>query len=233
MNITSSEENGAKKLVTNIENEIYFRSVNADGSEIRRTPNVKGVSYEWTKAAILNKKKILDSVSEQVEKDLIAELNKTDDELSKSLVAFFSDDVNITYFDADALGKLAMNYPMLCSVPSLVWKLNKDKSEIWFNKYKETVTDAKFDNTFEVCAVKESNIPEYKYLIECLAGFSYFPGDGFVDLMEGYKELMSESFGEFYSTKELREKSYNSYKSNFRKSVFIKLYSNDDKYISF
>lgn len=165
LNITSSEENGAKKLVTNIENEIYFRSVNADGSEIRHTPNVKGVSYEWTKAAILNKKKILDSVSEQVEKDLIAELNKTDDELSKSLVAFFSDDVNITYFDADALGKLAMNYPMLCSVPSLVWKLNKDKSEIWFNKYKETVTDAKFDNTFEVCAVKESNIPEYKYLL--------------------------------------------------------------------
>ena len=87
-------------------------------------------------------------LSEQVEKDLIAELNKTDDELSKSLVAFFSDDLNITYFDADALGKLAMNYPMLCSVPSLVWKLNKDKSEIWFNKYKETVTDAKFDNTF-------------------------------------------------------------------------------------
>ena len=231
LNITSSEENGAKKLVTNIENEIYFRSVNADGSEIRRTPNVKGVSYEWTKAAILNKKKILDSVSEQVEKDLIAELNKTDDELSKSLVAFFSDDVNITYFDADALGKLAMNYPMLCSVPSLVWKLNKDKSEIWFNKYKETVTDAKFDNTFEVHAVKESNIPEYKYLIECLAGFSYFLGDGFVDLMEGYKELMSESFGEFYSTKEFREKSYNRYKSNFSKSVLIKLYSNDDKFI--
>ena len=87
-------------------------------------------------------------------------------------------------------------------------------------------TDAKFDNTFEVHAVKESDIPEYKYLIVCLARFSYFPDDGFVDLMEGYKELMSESFGEFYSTKELREKSYNRYKSNFSKSVLIKLYSN-------
>lgn len=123
-----------------------------------------------------------------------------------------------------------MNYPMLCSVPSLVWKLNKDKSEIWFNKYKETVTDAKFDNAFEVYAVKESDIPEYKYLIECLADFSYFPVDSFVELMEGYKEVMSE-FGEFYSTKELREKSYNQYKYDFRESVLIKLYSNDNKYI--
>ena len=40
-----------------IENPIYFRAVNADGSEIQGTPKIKGVSYTWAEnKTILNKK---------------------------------------------------------------------------------------------------------------------------------------------------------------------------------
>lgn len=232
LNVTSTEEDGVKKLVTKIENPIYFRVVNADGSEIQGTPKIKGVSYTWAEnKTILNKKETLNAVVQQVEKDILAELNKPDEEMVKSLITFFSNDVNLTYFDTDTLGKLANNYKELCSVPALVWKLQTEKSEIWYTKYADGVKDTTFANTFEIQTIKESNIPEYKYLVECMVSFSVFQGDSFNQLMEGMKGVLDQ-YGESYIGKELREKTFKTYGgSPFRHVVFIDLYSNDDKYI--
>lgn len=111
LNVTSSQDGENKKLVTSYEDIIFSRTVNADGSEIQGTPRVKGVSYDWVEnKTILNRKKVFTTIVEIVEKDLYEELNKSDEDIAKSLIEFFSNDINLTYFATDTIVNLANKY---------------------------------------------------------------------------------------------------------------------------
>ncbi len=229
LNVTSAEENNEKKLVIDISDDILYRTVNADGSKKTGVPNVKGVTYEWAKnTTIVNKKTVLNSVVDVVKQQLYAELNKTDDEITKVMIEFFSDDLNLLLFDSDSIGKTASDYLSLCSVPALLAKLEKEKNEIWFENYQEKIKGAKFDNTFEVSNVKKSDVEGFKYIVECSSVVYKFTKVDFDKLVENYKNVC-ELYNEELGIRELRKRTFDNYKSPRLELIYIYFYTNDDK----
>ena len=229
LNVTSAEENNEKKLVIDISDDILYRTVNADGSKKTGVPNVKGVTYEWAKnTTIVNKKTVLNSVVDVVKQQLYAELNKTEDEITKGMIKFFSDDLNLVLFDSDSIGKIASDYLSLCSVPALLAKLEKEKNDIWFENYKEKIKGAKFDNTFKVSNVKKSDVEGFKYIVECSTFYTTFLKEDFNSLVESSKtgyELANMEMG----IRELRKSTFDNFKGTYQKLMYIKFYTNDDK----
>lgn len=231
LNVTSNEENGRKKLIINIDKDIFYRMVNADGSKINGVSNVKGVTYEWAKnTTILNKEATLKSVVDVVEKCLYEELNKSDAEITKGMIAFFTDDINRVLFDSDSLGKLASEYIELCSIPAILDKLQTEKNEIWFDNYLEKIKDANFDNNFKVSNVKKSDVEGYKYIVECTSSFTNFKKDDFEKLLEGTKKLYDMAYyDQEIGIVQLRKKTFDTYKSAYQRIIFLRFYTNDDK----
>lgn len=233
LNITSSQDGENKKLVTSHDNTIFSRTVNADGSEIKGTPKVKGISYTWIEnKTILNKKTVFESIVETVEKDLYEELNKSDDETIKSLIEFFSNDINLTYFTTDTIGKLANRYLALSNIPSIVFKLKKEKSELWYNKYLENILNTTFSNTLKIDNIKESDESNYKYKISCYFKFKYTTKDGIDTLIKSLEETdKTYGFGNNYTSEELRKKAYNMYPPTDYHIITVNYYTNDDNVI--
>ncbi len=231
----SSEENGSdKKLVTKIDNSIFYRMVNADGSEIQGTPKTSGVTYVWAEnKTMLNKKKVLDSVIEEAEKRLYAELNKNDEEINNALISFFSDGVNVALFDTDKLASMALKYPSLCSSPAVVWKIHVGKSEMWYENYLETIKNATFVNDLTIFEINKSEKPEYKYLVKANIDFCHFTKEDFNELVKKYNGVYSmANFGESIELSKARRDSYNTYKSiGGSKRITIHYYTNDNKFI--
>ena len=215
--------------IIDISDDILYRTVNADGSKKTGVPNVKGVTYEWAKnTTIVNKKTVLNSVVDVVKQQLYAELNKTEDEITKGMIKFFSDDLNLVLFDSDSIGKLASDYLSLCSVPALVAKLEKEKNDIWFENYQEKIKGAKFDNTFKVSNVKKSDVEGFKYIVECSTFYTTFLKEDFNSLVESSKagyELANMEMG----IRELRKSTFDNFKGTYQKLMYIKFYTNDDK----
>lgn len=233
LNVSSEENGNSKKLVTKSDDSIFYRMVNADGSEIQGTPKTSGVTYVWAEnKTILNKKKVLDSVIEEAEKRLYAELNKSDEEINKALISFFSDGVNVALFDTDKLASMALKYPSLCSSPAVVWKIHVGKSEMWYENYLETVKNATFVNDLTIYEINKSDKPEYKYLVKANVDFYHFVRDDFNKLIKGYSGVFSiANFGEFIEVSELRRQTYNTYKNIGSRRITIHYYTNDNKFI--
>lgn len=230
LNVTSTQDGENKKLVTSYEDIIFSRTVNADGSEIQGTPRIKGVSYTWVEnKTILNRKKVFASVIEIVEKDLYEELNKSDGEIAKSLIKFFSNDINLTYFSTDTIGNLANKYLALSNVPSIVFKLKTEKSELWYNKYLEKILGQPFENTLKIDNVKESDDLNYKYKIACNFMFKYMTKDN-MDILIKSLESTYKSNGFSFTTKELRKKAYDMYTTNYH-IITVNYYTNNDDVI--
>lgn len=228
LNASCVEKNGKQKIVIKNDNRIFYRMVNADGSEIQGTPKISGVTYTWAEnKTILNKKDVLNSVAKTVETHLIEELNKNEEQLTAAMVKFFSDDINLICFDINILEELATKYTGLCSIPSLVWKLKTEKSELWFENYYDKVKNADFSGDLKISSVKKSDIEGYKYLVESNVMFSYFSKENFENLMKGFSSIYTENLG----LMELRKKTYDTYKIIYLHGVIIKFYSNDDKVI--
>lgn len=227
LNASCVEENGKQKIVIKNDNRIFYRMVNADGSEIQGTPKISGVTYTWAEnKTILNKKEVFTSVVKNVETHLSEELNKNEEQLTITMIKFFSNDVNLICFDINTLEELATKYSGLCSVPSLVWKLKAEKTELWFENYYEKVKNADFSGDLKISSVKKSDIEGYKYLVESNVMFSYFSKDNFEKLMKSFSSIYTEDIGLI----ELRKKTYNTYKDSYYHIVTIKYYSNDDKF---
>ena len=228
LSVTSGEDNGEKKLVIDISNDILYRAVNADGSKKTGVPNIKGVTYEWAKnTTIVNKKTVLNSVVDVVKQQLYAELNKTEDEITKGMIKFFSDDLNLVLFDSDSIGKIASDYLSLCSVPTVLAKLEKEKNDIWFENYQEKIKGAKFDNTFKVSNVKKSDVEGFKYIVECSTFYTTFLKEDFNKLVESSKagyELANMEMG----IRELRKRTFDAAKSAYQELMYIKFYTNND-----
>lgn len=230
LNIASAPDGENKKLVTSYENAIFSRTVNADGSEIQGTPRIKGVSYTWVEnKTIFNKKEVFASIVETVEKDLYEELNKSDEEISKSLIDFFSNDINLTYFTTDTIGNLANKYLALSNVPSVVFKLKTEKSELWYNKHLEKILGQSFENTYKIDNVKESDDSNYNYKIACNFSFKYMPKDKMDILIKSLEET-SKNNGLSFTAGELRKKAYNMYTTNYH-IITINFYTNNDDVI--
>ena len=229
LNATSVKDKDKQKIVVKNDNRIFYRMVNADGSEIQGTPKTSGITYTWAEnKTILNKKEVLNSVVKTVETHLSEELNKNEEQLTIAMIKFFYNDINLICFDINILEELATKYIELCSVPSLVWKLKTEKSELWFDNYYEKVKNTNFTGDLKIYSIKKSDIEGYKYLVESNVMFSYFSKDNFEKLMKGFSGIYTDDIGLIA----LRKRTYNTYKDSYYHVITIKFYSNDDKFVN-
>lgn len=159
LTVTAIEKDGVKSI--NIQNDdiLYVQSLEAG--------TLKPDSEEYTTKP---SPKTLTTVKSKIEKILLDELNKSDDELSRSLILYLSNENNISKFSSDMLGDIALKYKDICNVPSVIYRLKRQKTEIWFDKYLEFIKGAVFSNTLELQTVKKSDISDYQYK----ARFSFF-----------------------------------------------------------
>ena len=169
LSVKTIEKDGQNALQFVMDPKIWSRAVEADGSPIpaNKRSSKSVINYEWGEATgILNKVSVLTSTQEQIEKDLLFELNKSQEELSKALLTFFSDLVNLTYISTDSLAKLATENKILCSNPAILSRLQREKSELWFNNFVQTIIGIPVSYTFNLNTVRESKLDEYKYRAE-------------------------------------------------------------------
>lgn len=169
LSVKTIEKDGQNALQFVMDPKIWSRAVEADGSPIpaNKRSSKSAINYEWGEATgILNKISVLTSTQEQIEKDLLFELNKSQEELSKALLTFFSDLVNLTYISTDSLVKLATENKALCSNPAILGRLKNEKSELWFNNFVKNIIDTPVSYTFKLNTVRESKLDEYKYRAE-------------------------------------------------------------------
>lgn len=159
LTVSSIDKDGLKYLNIENDNTLYVQGLESgtlkpDREEYTAKPTTKTIT----------------TVKSKIENILLDELNKSDDELSRSLILYLSNENNISKFSSDMLGDIALKYKEICNVPSVIYRLKRQKTEIWFDKYIEFIKGAVFSNTLELQTVKKSDISDYQYKAE----FSFF-----------------------------------------------------------
>ncbi len=209
--VTSIQENNVNRLIIKPEDKLYSRSIGYDGPG-HWQENANAV-YE---GKLVNKEFFINLAIKDIETTLLEELNKPDEQLLRSLITFLSDEINLTYLDSDSLSRIVSNYKDLCSIPAIINRLKNEKSEIWFQKYKESIIDANFNNTFQLKTVKESDTEGFKYL----AVFNCSVYDNYSIFESNQKKLES------------RKNRIELLRSQKNRLISINFYTNDDRFIN-